>query len=178
MPIVPTRFIPSEQRADVLPELLGWLFQLGSGLSGLLFLKFAFLHFQALNIIRFYIQACSACPEGTFSDAAGSTVCTACQPGTSSAQSAQSQCTACPVGSFSDIAGSLQCTPCAVGTYANGTSSVRCQQCLAGSFQGKSGQDSCQPCLAGQAQSSPGQVPFFSSICFTNTPDSCPIIDF
>eukprot|EP00753_Platysulcus_tardus_P014947 PLAT4666.1.p1 GENE.PLAT4666.1~~PLAT4666.1.p1 ORF type:complete len:1265 (-),score=566.59 PLAT4666.1:135-3875(-) len=98
---------------------------------------------------------CTACPAGTYSDAAGAASCTACPAGTFSvvlSATNASTCEPCPAGSISAADGSTACADCPAGTYTDGAGQTVCLNCTAGTasaLAAAGSEDTCQPCPAG-----------------------------
>ena len=96
------------------------------------------------------IDACQACPVGTYAAVNGSAVCTSCDEGTFQSEQGKSNCTTCDAGTASKARGATSgtvCLGCPAGT-ASVEGSKKCIPCQAGYFAGP-WSSICLACPAG-----------------------------
>ena len=72
-----------------------------------------------------YLSSCSACPAGTYQDAAGASACTSCEAGKFQNVTASSECVACPAN-FDSLSGSEDESTCFCKAGFYSTTSLTC----------------------------------------------------
>jgi len=94
--------------------------------------------------------ACTACPEGKFTDHNLATSCEDCTPGRFSASAGLTACSTCMHGKFTAHIGAVYCVSCDAGSYSAKAASTTCEMCEAGQYQMHTGMPHCNPCECGE----------------------------
>jgi hypothetical protein len=109
---------------------------------------------SSLSLFSSHTIACSACPRGSFSDAAENIMATR----TGSDPIATGRCTKCPRGMFQERPGGFaSCRACPAGFAQNQSGSTHCEKCGRGFFQAHENRSICTACAAGQFTDRPAQ---------------------
>jgi hypothetical protein len=94
------------------------------------------------------VDACSACPVGTF---LSSKACILCPIGFYKNDPSGLQCSACPEGFYCNKTGCTQCSSCSQGYFASQKNSSSCQICDPGKYSSEAGGNSgCKSCEGGK----------------------------
>jgi hypothetical protein len=109
------------------------------------------------------VDQCGLCPEGTYSDRAGTTAkmkCMDCPLGAFTSNAGQSTCALCPEGKFTDTVGSSSCSFCSQGKYnpRTGLTASACDDCPTGRFISSVGATQCNTCAVGFFAAAKGQA--------------------
>ena len=77
-----------------------------------------------------FSKTCIDCPQGSYSNIAGSGIFILCPVGYYSPVTGSSSCLPCPVGFYNELLGQASCTPCSGGQITPGVGSISVTFCL------------------------------------------------